>query len=312
MKKDKHFSPKSWFSRLHQGLSKSRDNLVGKLSVAFSRYPHLDENFWGRLEEILIQADAGVETTAQIIEIMRGEAKKRKVHESSALKELLQEELIRIIDLPCPPILPSQGELTVLIIAGVNGTGKTTTVAKIAHWAKGEDRKVLLAAADTYRAAAIEQLEEWGRRLGVDVVKHQRGSDAAAVVYDGIQASKARGIDVLLIDTAGRLHTRVDLMEELRKVKKVAVREVGEDNVQTLLVVDATTGQNGLSQAKLFNEGVGIDGIILAKLDGTAKGGIVVAVQKETGVPVRLVGVGEKLDDLTQFSPQDFAKALLT
>lgn len=285
--------------------------MAPRLTSIFKGSPTIEEALWEGIEELLVQSDVGVKATTEIIENLRDEVERQRIENPAALPELLKEQLVTILSREQGPVA-HEPRLHVYLIVGVNGTGKTTTIAKMAERAKRAGRKVLLAAADTYRAAAIEQLSIWADRVEVDMVKHQRGSDAAAVVYDSIQAAKARGADVILVDTAGRLHTQINLMEELKKIKRVAEREAPEAKVETLLVIDATTGQNGLSQARLFNEALKIDGVILTKLDGTAKGGIVIAIQEELGLPVRLVGVGEHLDDIMDFDPSEFVGALLT
>jgi fused signal recognition particle receptor len=305
---------RSWFGGLKSALQKSRAQLVPRLSSIFKGFPIINEALWQGIEELLVQSDVGVKATTKIIENLRQEVGRRRVENSTELLELLREQLVGILSQkPIPAAEPGRVPgLHVYLIVGVNGTGKTTAIAKMARRAKQEGQKVLLAAADTYRAAAIEQLSIWADRVGADMVKHQRGADAAAVVYDSIQAAKARGANVILVDTAGRLHTQINLIEELKKIKRVAEKETAEAQVETLLVIDATTGQNGLSQARLFNEALKIDGVILTKLDGTAKGGIVIAIQEELGLPVKFVGVGERLEDLRDFDPPEFASALLS
>lgn len=300
----------SFFERLKAGLSKSRTSLKSQLQSVFSRHPSFDDSVWDELEEVLIRTDVGVGATLLLVEHLRGQAADKKISAPEELYPVLKERLIEIFAGEGQP--ESDNGLTVYLVVGVNGTGKTTSIAKLAYRSKGQGKQVLLAAADTFRAAAIEQLDEWGRRVGVEVIKHQRGADASAVVFDAVQAAKSRRIDHLIIDTAGRLHTYVNLMEELKKIKRIALREAGDAKVITLLVVDATTGQNAVSQAKMFNEAIGIDGILLTKLDGTAKGGIVVAIKSELGIPVSYVGLGEKLDDLQEFSAPDFVEALLS
>lgn len=301
---------RSWLGGLKSALQKSRTKLAPRLTSLFKGSPTIEEALWQGIEELLVQSDVGVGATTKIVQELRQEVQRRRIENSAELPELLKEQLVAILSQEQGPAV-EQPRLHVYLIVGVNGTGKTTTIAKMAERATRAGRKVLLAAADTYRAAAIEQLSIWADRVGVEMVKHQRGSDAAAVVYDSIQAAKARAADVILVDTAGRLHTQINLMEELKKIKRVAEREAPEAKVETLLVIDATTGQNGLSQARLFNEALKIDGVILTKLDGTAKGGIVIAIQEELGLPVRLVGVGEHLDDIMDFDPSEFVSALL-
>lgn len=302
----------SWLTRLKGGLQKTRKNLVGQLTEVFKRHPSLDEKLWENIEEILLYADVGVQATLTIVERLRQAVYEEKIQNSADLFDLLKKELIKILHSETPSGIILKDKPKIIIVVGVNGTGKTTTIAKIAHRFIESDKKVLLAAADTFRAAAIDQLDFWGEKVGATVIKHQRKSDPAAVVYDAIQASRARQIDLLLIDTAGRLHTYVNLMEELKKVKRIAEREAQDAEVETLLVLDATTGQNGIAQAKLFNQTLTIDGIVLTKLDGTAKGGIIIAIADELGIPIKLVGVGEEMEDLLEFHPQEFVEALLT
>lgn len=301
----------SWLTRLKGGLQKTRKNLVGQLTEVFKRHPSLDEKLWENIEEILLYADVGVQATLTIVERLRQVVYEEKIQNSADLFDLLKKELIKILHSETPSGIILKDRPKIIIVVGVNGTGKTTTIAKIAHRFIESDKKVLLAAADTFRAAAIDQLDFWGEKVGATVIKHQRRSDPAAVVYDAIQASRARQIDLLLIDTAGRLHTYVNLMEELKKVKRIAEREAQDAEVETLLVLDATTGQNGIAQAKLFNQTLTIDGIVLTKLDGTAKGGIIIAIADELGIPIKLVGVGEEMEDLLEFHPQEFVEALL-
>jgi fused signal recognition particle receptor len=304
-------SRKSWFEKLKKGLSKSRTTLGSQLANLFVSHKAVDEALWEDIESVLIQADVGVNATLKIVDKLRSRVRKEQVREPEIIREWLREELVSILKVKEVDLAEDKKPLVYLIV-GVNGSGKTTTIAKMAHKFLAQSKKVLLVAADTFRAAAIEQLDIWADQLGIKVIKHKRGSDPAAVVFDAIQAAKARDIDVVLVDTAGRLHTYVNLMEELRKIKRVAVRESQDGQVITFLVIDATTGQNGIAQAKLFNEALSLDGIVLAKLDGTAKGGIVVAIQEELGIPVRLVGLGEKLDDLQKFNPEVFVEALIS
>lgn len=301
----------SWLTRLKGGLQKTRKNLLGQLTEVFKRHPSLDEELWEKIEEILLYADVGVKATLTIMERLKQGVREEKIQNSADLFDLLKKELIKILHSETPSGLILKDRPKIIIVVGVNGTGKTTTIAKIAHRFIESNKKVLLAAADTFRAAAIDQLEFWGEKVGATVIKHQRKSDPAAVVYDAVQASRARQIDLLLIDTAGRLHTYLNLMEELKKVKRIAEREARNAEVETLLVLDATTGQNGIVQAKLFNEALAIDGIVLTKLDGTAKGGIIIAIAGELGIPIKWVGVGEEMEDLHEFHPQEFVEALL-
>jgi len=296
-----------------EGLSKTRDLLVEKVEDLVRRYKKIDENFFEELEEILISADVGVNTVMELIDDLRGEVRKHKIENALDLQPVLSEKLVALLkndDAQDVTLNVQDGRLNVILFVGVNGVGKTTTIGKMAHMFKQQGKKVLLAAGDTFRAAAIEQLEVWGERVGVDVVKHQQGADPAAVIYDAVQAAKSRGVDVLLCDTAGRLQNKVNLMEELSKVHRVVQRELPGAPHEVLLVLDATTGQNALNQAKTFGQSAGVTGIVLTKLDGTAKGGIVIAIRNELNIPVKYVGLGEKMDDLQPFDPEQFVHAL--
>lgn len=294
-----------------EGLEKTRKGFVEKVTELITRRKKIDEEFYEELEEILIGADVGVNTVMKLIEDLRSEVKKRKIEQAADLQPILSEKLIELLrsdeanDLKMNP-----NGLTIILFVGVNGVGKTTTIGKLAHRFKQEGKSVLLAAGDTFRAGAIEQLEVWGQRVGVDVVKHQAGSDPAAVMYDAVQAAKQRGVDVLLCDTAGRLQNKTNLMEELNKIFRVIQREVPDAPHEVLMVLDATTGQNALSQAKMFGAKSGVTGLVLTKLDGTAKGGIVIAIRQEMNIPVKLVGLGEKMGDLQKFDSEQFVHAL--
>jgi fused signal recognition particle receptor len=300
---------RGFFRRLRENMAKSREALGAELQA--SVFQTLDDETWERLEETLIYADVGARTTAQIVERLETEAGSGELAGGEALTARLRELLADAaragedrIDLRHDP--------TVILVVGVNGTGKTTTIGKIAwHLRNDLGRSVLLAAGDTFRAAAVEQLVAWGERAGCDVVRAKEGSDPGAVAYDAIEAARARGHDVVICDTAGRLHTQQHLMDELRKVRKVIARQIPDAPHETLLAIDATTGQNGLRQAMLFREAVDVTGIALTKLDGTAKGGIALAIAQELGVPVKLIGIGEAIEDLRPFDPDDFARALL-
>jgi len=270
----------------------------------------VDEELFEELEEALIQADCGVETSLFLVDRLRERAKEEKITESEQLKDVLVEEIVELLQKNAASLKTPEERPYVLMVVGVNGAGKTTTIAKLAYRFKQEGARVLLAAGDTFRAGAIEQLEVWANRIGVELIKHQEGSDPAAVAYDAVNAAKARKSDVLILDTAGRLQTKVNLMSELSKVHRVVQRELGRDLDEILLVVDATTGQNALSQAKIFHEAVPLTGIALTKLDGTAKGGIVLALAHELELAVKLVGVGEQYEDLQDFDPNTFASAL--
>jgi len=301
----------SWLARLKGGLTKSRDNIVGKISDLLTLRGAIDEELWDDIEAILIQADLGMQSTVRVIDNLRDRVAQERISEPEMVLELLKDELVEILRSSSPLTLHDSAPRRIYLIVGVNGTGKTTTIAKLARNFVKSGESVILGAADTFRAAAIEQLGIWAKRLGVDIVKHERGADPAAVVYDAVHAFNARKGNILLIDTAGRLHTYVNLMEELKKIKRIAEREKGDAELETLLVIDATTGQNGIAQARLFNEALSVDGIVLTKLDGTAKGGIVLAIQDELGIPIRYVGVGEGMDDLQEFKPEEFVEALV-
>jgi fused signal recognition particle receptor len=298
-------------NKFKEGLSKTRDAFVEKVEELILRRKKIDEDFYEELEEILIGADVGVNTVMKLMDELRAEVKKRKIEDAVALRPVLSEKLIGLLDTEGDVSLHmADTGLTVILFVGVNGVGKTTTIGKLAHRFKEEGKKVLLAAGDTFRAGAIEQLEVWGQRVGVDVIKQQAGSDPAAVMYDAIHAAKTRGVDILLCDTAGRLQNKTNLMEELNKIYRVIQREVPEAPHEVLLVLDATTGQNALQQAKLFGDKTGVTGLVLTKLDGTAKGGIVIAIRQEMNIPVKLVGLGEKMGDLQEFDSEQFVHAL--
>ena len=294
---------RGWFGRLRESLSSSRQALTRELLFDPS-----DEEAWERVEEALIAADCGVPATVEIVQQLEA----RDPASQADLLEGLEEVITEMVTVDGQERLALDGQPTVVLVVGVNGTGKTTTIGKLAHRLGESGRSVVLAAADTFRAAAEEQLEIWAGRAGADFVGSQRGADAAAVAFDAISAAEARGRDVVVVDTAGRLHTQTNLMEELAKVRRVIAGKLEGAPHETLLVLDATTGQNGLRQAKLFNEAVGLTGVALTKLDGTAKGGVALAVTQELGIPVKLVGIGETLEDLQPFDPADFARALVT
>lgn len=292
-------------------MEKTRKGLVEKVSDLVIRRKKIDEEFYEELEEILIGADVGVNTVMKLIEDLRDEVKKRKIEDAAELQPVLSEKLTDLLRGEQNNELKMNPDgITVILFVGVNGVGKTTTIGKLAHRFKQQGKKVIMAAGDTFRAGAIEQLEVWGQRAGVEVIKQQSGSDPAAVMYDAVQAAKQRGADVLLCDTAGRLQNKSNLMDELNKIYRVIQREIPEAPHEVLMVLDATTGQNALNQAKLFGEKSGVTGLVLTKLDGTAKGGIVVAIRQELDLPVKLVGLGEKIDDLQQFDSEQFVHAL--
>ncbi|MDY6795942.1 MAG: signal recognition particle-docking protein FtsY [Actinomycetota bacterium] len=298
-----------WLSRLRNSLSKSRLNFVAPLSKALANR-RFDDDFWEEVENILVSADVGMDMTLNLVERTRERMARDKVKDPEALLDLFREELAEAMDMGQSKLRFAEDGTSVMMVVGVNGTGKTTTIAKIGYLLRREEKGVILAAGDTFRAAGIEQLEAWGERVGLHTVKHKQGADAAAVVHDAVESARARGVDVVIADTAGRLHTKANLMEELKKIKRVAER--GAEVTETLLVIDATTGQNGLIQAREFKDAVEVTGVILTKLDGTAKGGIVVAIVHELGIPIKFIGVGEGLDDLHPFDPQEFASALFS
>lgn len=299
---------KGFFSKIKQGLSKTRDSILNGVEQVLSSFTKIDEELFEELEESLIMSDIGVETSIYIIEKVRQIVKTEKIKDVAQIKDVIVRVICEILEEETQPF--SLKSPSVILVIGVNGVGKTTTIGKLSNNFKSDGKKVLLAAGDTFRAAAIDQLQVWGERSGIDVIKHQEGSDPAAVVFDAIQASKARGTDILICDTAGRLHNKKNLMEELKKISRIVNRENPDAQVETLLVLDATTGQNALQQAKLFNEVADITGIVLTKLDGTAKGGVVIAIKNELKIPVRFIGVGEGIEDLRPFDATEFSKAL--
>ncbi|MBE7030336.1 MAG: signal recognition particle-docking protein FtsY [Ruminococcaceae bacterium] len=300
---------KGFFARLAQGLSKTRDSFNEKVENVLKTFRKVDEELFEELEEALITADVGVETSLYIIDRLRTITKERKISESDEVMAVIKEIITEIL---CSQenTLTLAGKPAVVLVIGVNGVGKTTSIGKIAARMKAEGKKVILGAGDTFRAAAIDQLQVWADRAGVDLIKHQEGADPAAVVFDTIAAAKARQADVMIFDTAGRLHNKKNLMDELNKIFRVIARELPDSSREVLLVLDATTGQNAVSQAKLFSETADITGIVLTKLDGTAKGGIVIAIAHEQNIPVKFVGVGEGTDDLQEFKAQEFVNAL--
>jgi fused signal recognition particle receptor len=295
-----------WFGRLRQGLSRSRASFVGQLNAAVAEFRDVeDEAFWERVEEILISSDVGVPTTAKLVAELEQEALERNIEGGDELRKLMIEHAVRMLEGPVE--LDVSHTPTVILMVGVNGTGKTTTIGKLSRFLPGTK---MFAAGDTFRAAAIEQLQQWGERTGTPVVARERGADAAAVVHEAVYAARSESTDVLLIDTAGRLHTKVNLMAELDKVQRVVQRQLPGAPHEVLMTVDATTGQNGLRQAQMFKQVAGLTGIILTKLDGTAKGGIALAIANEVGVPIKLISVGEKVEDLHPFDASEFAEAL--
>ena len=295
-------------SKIREGLRKTKDGFVSKIEQIINSFTKIDEEFFDELEETLILSDIGAQTSAEICEELRNRVKKTGTTEPSEVKQLLKDIISEI--LTGGNDLNLSTKPSVIMVIGVNGAGKTTTIGKMAAKFKANGKKVIVAAADTFRAAAIDQLNVWTDRAGVDIVKHSEGSDPAAGVFDAISAAKARGADIVLCDTAGRLHNKKNLMEELKKIARVINRELPEASIETLLVLDATTGQNAVNQARLFSESADITGIILTKLDGTAKGGIIIPIRNELDLPVKLVGVGEKIDDLQPFIPEAYVDAL--
>jgi fused signal recognition particle receptor len=300
---------KGFFKRLVSGLSKTRENIVSGLNNIFSGFSHIDDDFYEELEEILIMGDLGVRATMEIIDDLKEKVKKNHIKEPEDCRQFLIDSIKEQMDVG-EEAYEFEHKTSVVLVIGVNGVGKTTTIGKLAGKLREQGKKVVLAAADTFRAAAGEQLREWSYRAEADLIGGQEGSDPAAVVYDAVAAAKARKADVLLVDTAGRLHNKKNLMEELRKINRVLEREYPEAYRETLVVLDGTTGQNALAQAKEFKDVADITGIVLTKMDGTAKGGIAVAIQAELGIPVKYIGVGETIDDLQKFNSDDFVNAL--
>ena len=300
-----------FFSRLVKGLSKTRDNIVSGIDAIFSGFSSIDDDFYEEIEEILIMGDIGVNATMKIIENLKAKVKEEHIKEPAECKELLIRSIKEQMDVG-ETAYRFEEEKSVVLVIGVNGVGKTTSIGKLAGKLKAQGKKVVLAAADTFRAAAGEQLSEWANRAGVDMIGGQEGADPGAVVYDAVAAAKARNADVLLCDTAGRLHNKKNLMEELKKIHRILEKEYPEAYRETLVVLDGTTGQNALAQARQFSEVAEITGIILTKMDGTAKGGIAVAIQSELGIPVKYIGVGETIDDLQKFDSEQFVNALFT
>lgn len=302
---------KGLWGRLVSGLSKTRDNIVSGIDSIFHGFSNIDDDFYEELEEILIMGDLGVHATMDIIEDLKEKVKKNHIKEPVDCKQFLIESIKEQMDVG-EAAYEFEHQTSVVLVIGVNGVGKTTTIGKLAGKLRQHEKKVVLAAADTFRAAAGEQLKEWAHRAEADLIGGQEGSDPAAVVYDAVAAAKSRKADVLLVDTAGRLHNKKNLMEELRKINRVLEREYPEAHRETLIVLDGTTGQNALAQAKEFKDVTDISGIVLTKMDGTAKGGIAIAIQAELGIPVKYIGVGESIDDLQKFNSDDFVNALFT
>jgi fused signal recognition particle receptor len=312
-KEDIQEEKSSFFGRLKQGLSKTRNGLTGRLDRVFLGKKEIDEGLLEELEEILFTSDLGVNASQELIELVREGVARKSLGNPEQLKAALKEKIIEFLAIEEPDAKePNPGEPLVIMMIGVNGVGKTTTIGKVASLFKNEGREVMLAAADTFRAAAAEQLTIWGERVGVDVIRQNEGADPSAVVFDAVSAAVSRKVDILLIDTAGRLHTKVNLMDELNKIYRVAGKKLPGAPHQVWLVLDATTGQNAISQAEMFHKILGLDGIILTKLDGTAKGGIVVGISRQLGIPIKYIGIGEKIDDLRPFNASDFVEAIFS
>lgn len=298
-----------FFDRLKDGLQKTRHSITHRIDQVLASFGRVDEELFEELEEILITSDMGMETSMKIVAELREKVKKEKITDAKGVRQAIKEIIARkLTDEHVGLKLATKP--SVIVIIGVNGVGKTTSIGKIAHLLKEQGKKVTVAAADTFRAAAIDQLEIWTKRAGVEIVKHAEGADPSAVIYDAVQHCKSKGVDVLICDTAGRLHTKKNLMEELKKIFRIIQRELPDADVETLLVLDATTGQNAVSQAKTFSEVSELSGLVLTKLDGTAKGGIIVSIKSELDIPVKFIGVGEQMDDLQPFSPTDYVEAL--
>ena len=300
------------FEKLKEGLSKTHQGFVEKIDQLLTGRKSIDQDFIDELEGLLFSADLGVKTSSQLIEGVQRGLKRGELQEPERVKDFIRQEILRILQMGEKPLSIdfSQTKPFLFMVVGVNGVGKTTTIAKIAHQYSSQGKKVLIGAADTFRAAAVEQLEVWAARVKADLIKHSRGSDPSAVAFDSVHAAKARNVDLVFIDTAGRLHTKVNLMEELKKIKRIIAREYPGAPHEILLVLDATTGQNAISQAKLFHEAIGVTGIVLTKLDGTAKGGIIIGITDELKLPIRYIGVGEGMDDLREFNASEFVQAL--
>lgn len=299
-----------FFSKLKEGLSKTKNSFNEKMNNVFSNFRKVDEELLEELEEVLIMSDVGVETSLKIIDNLRTRIKREKIEDEEGVKKALREEIKKIFD-DVQENNEEKSKPSVILVVGVNGVGKTTSIGKIANRLRQDGKKVVIAAADTFRAAAVEQLEIWADRANCDIVKRKEGSDPASVVYDSIKVTKEKNADILICDTAGRLHNKKYLMDELEKIKKVIDKELPDSSKEVLMVLDATTGQNAISQVKAFKETVDINGIILTKLDGTAKGGAIIGIVSENNIPVKFIGVGEQIDDMEKFNSEDFVKALI-
>ncbi|KIL50441.1 cell division protein FtsY [Jeotgalibacillus alimentarius] len=313
--KEKFTTQDTATDKYKDGLSKTRNSFTSRLNDLVANYRTVDEDFFEELEEIMIQADVGFDTVMELVEELKMEVKRQNIKDTEGIRSVISQKLVDIYydgEEPDELLNMQEDDLTVILFVGVNGVGKTTTIGKLAHQFKEDGKKVVLAAGDTFRAGAIEQLEVWGDRVGVDTIKHSEGSDPAAVMYDAVQSARAKKADVLICDTAGRLQNKVNLMKELEKVKRVIEREIPGAPHEVLLALDATTGQNAMTQAKIFKEATNVSGIVLTKLDGTAKGGIVLAIKKELGIPVKFVGLGEKMDDLQPFNAEKYVYGLFS
>jgi fused signal recognition particle receptor len=301
---------KGVFFKLKESLSKTKENLVKKVDNLLLGKKEIDEEFLDQLEGILISADIGIIATEKLIERVKDKARRRELDQPEVIKEYLKSEILAILQKQEHVlVIPDNGTFAIMVV-GVNGTGKTTTIAKLANRWKEQGKSVLIVAADTFRAAAVDQLEVWGKRIGCEVIKQRMGSDPSAVVFDAVKAARSRKTDLIIIDTAGRLHTKVNLMDELKKIKRIIGRELEGAPHEVLLILDATTGQNGIIQAREFKESLGVTGIVLTKLDGTAKGGMVIGISEELQIPLRYIGIGEKIDDLREFQAEEFVDAL--
>lgn len=297
-----------FFEKISKGLKKTKDSVIRQMDQMFGSFTKVDEELFEELEELLVMGDVGVRTSEKICDQLREKVKAEKITDAAQVKGALKEIITEMLS--GGEELNLDSKPSVILVIGVNGVGKTTTIGKMAANLKDSGKKVLMVAADTFRAAAIDQLQIWADRAGVDIVKHGEGADPAAVVYDGMQAAKARGVDVVICDTAGRLHNKKNLMDELAKISRVIHREIGENDMEVLLVLDATTGQNAVNQARQFKEAAGLTGIVLTKLDGTARGGVVISIKDDLGIPIKYIGVGEQIDDLQPFDAKGFVDAL--
>lgn len=304
-------NPEGLWKRLLKGLQKTREQFASRIEELFRNKKTIDGELFDELEEVLITSDVGVGATKKLLDCIKERVKRESIEDPASLYKILEEEISSVVDIPVEPLDVSRAKPFVIMVVGVNGVGKTTTIAKLSHLWKTEGRKPLVVAGDTFRAAAIDQLSMWAERVGVPVIKQKPGADPSAVTYDALDAAVSRGYDLVIVDTAGRMHTKSNLMEELKKIRRVMSKKISDAPHETFLVLDATTGQNAYSQVKIFREEMNVSGLILTKLDGTAKGGVVIGLCYEFGIPVRFIGVGEGIDDLRPFDPDLFARALL-